>query len=177
MNHHWHVTYPLPAGEPCPAGPCAPVGVYGLAATLVRFPTWYLIVGLDPDEADGLEAHLEDARLRLAHDIGLRATATVPKLAVVAAGGALADFRYRTRLAAGGGWHDRVASSGLLALAVAAARSHTVPGQLLAGPASLVRVATPAGVRTIEYITRPNGRPGVRLCLGDVHLESRGGIS
>lgn len=171
MTLQWEVTYPLPTTDPCPLGATTPIGS-GLWATLVLEPLPYVIAGLSPDLAEGAEALLERGRRAMARSAGLQVTPTVPKLAVVAAGPhALGDLAFRTRKGDGEGWHPGVAAGGLLALAVATAQAGSVPSELARGCASVVRVATGAGLRTIEFTLCPDLRPGVRIRLGAVQLD------
>lgn len=171
MNSPWAITYPFPPAPQWPLGPCSPLGSTGLVATFVVYPTPYVIVAVDPRIAEKMDLALEAGRVQVARDTGLRCSPTVPKLAALAASSTSgADLVYRTRMGMTLGWHPKVASSGLLALAVAVATPNTVPWLLLGGQRSEVRVATRAGVRRIGLEAGAAGS-SVRLCLGEVTVD------
>jgi 2-methylaconitate cis-trans-isomerase PrpF len=167
----WAITYPLPKRPRWPLGAVQPLTADGLSATLVLNPTPYLIVGIDPDEAIERDEELEAGRELLARRAGLTCSRTVPKLAAVAPSRSDdAELDYRTRIGKNAGWHQGVASSGLLALATAMLHPETVPSLLVGASGPVVRVDTPVGIRRMTFRCGQHGDLWVRMCLGRVAI-------
>jgi 2-methylaconitate cis-trans-isomerase PrpF len=172
----WDITYPLPSGDVFPLGVAtadAPIPV-----TLVVEPTAYVIAAAPLGDVDDDE--LERLRCNIARRAGISITETVPKLALVSTttGGGVA---FRTRKfaphAAAPGescWHHGIATTGLLALAIALDVAGSIPRALVGRTLpAVVSVATPAGPKSLAYIVGPDGKPAVRLNLGNVTIEDR----
>lgn len=164
----WTVTVPLPVKPYLPRVLPAE-SVRNVTATITYFPIPYVIViapseGFFADITSTNENEWEHARRWLAGAVGIRPSALVPKLGVVAAGPAGPLFR--TRKGASQGWHEGAAGGGLLAFGGAALHDGTVPS-LATGETSALTwtVSTPAGRRTVAYRLTPEGRPGLAIAV------------
>lgn len=164
----WTATVPLPI-EPYLPRLLPAESVKNVTATITQFPIPYVMViapseGFFADVAPATEDEWEQVRRWLAGAVGIRASALIPKLGIVAS--SPAGPLFRTRKGAGEGWHQGAAGGGLLAFGGAALHDGTVPSLAVGDPSALTwRVSTPAGHRTVSYRLTPDGRPGLALAI------------
>lgn len=156
----WTVTLMLDHANPTgPAGTCAIDG-RTFEYTLLAEPTRFVLVELDPDEAEALSVPLEQVRAVASARAGWAITENQPKLGVVAptrGRRGLLRFRVRENPAR---WHRGMSGSGMLVLASAATLRGSVVQRLLPREASAhrqIRALTPAGERVVHVEERPTG--------------------
>ncbi|MCK5927778.1 MAG: hypothetical protein KAG80_06225 [Nocardioides sp.] len=176
MTARWIVDFPIPQ-DGLPIGPTTPLpGRRGkeLTATYVRWPVPYVLIsaprGINPGvPCPERDRTLEAVRRYVAGRAELSLSPAVPKIGLVAVDEA--QLCFTTRMSYGQGWHPKVASSGLMALAVALIEPESVPARLAGPLRDTSLVLTPAGERRISCGTDADGHEVIRLALGAVDTK------
>lgn len=129
-----------------------------LKASLIDGANRYLLVQVDPDEAEEIEDDLEAMRVDLTRAAGWDITDTEPKLGCVGHPRGSEDLRFRVRQNVAQGWHPGMAASGMVSLALAAARHGSVVANELGGAVTgTITADTPAGMRSVSVKASGDG--------------------
>lgn len=133
----WQWTVSCAINPTLPLGPVStwtsPSGI-SYRATYLRGTNSYVLVDLEPDQAEELMADLEALRIALSQAAGVPATLNEPKLGLVAKPTLPGGYpRFRVRQNIEQGMHPGMAASGIVMFAAAASIESTVVAELLGG--------------------------------------------